>query len=288
MISGFEPGRARVNGVDIAYAAGGAGAPLLLLHGFPQNSALWARVAPLLARERRVVVADLRGHGASSKPAGTPAYSFREMGGDMLALMRHLGHETFDLAGHDRGGRVAHRMALDAPGRIARIALMDIIPTHLLLTGLTHEVARAYYHWFFLSQPAPLPERMIGADADFFFESCLVGWGAAKLGDFAPDQLAAYRSAWRDPENIRGMCSDYRAAIECDLALDAADLGRVLAMPCLIMWGADGAMGRAYDVPGCWADRFADITPCPIPGGHFFVDTAPNPTAQALSGFLNG
>ena len=286
MIDGFSQGRANVNGVEIAYEVGGDGPPLLLLHGFPQTRALWARVAPVLARGHRVVCPDLRGYGDSSKPQAVAQMSFREMGRDMLALMAGLGHARFDLAGHDRGGRVAHRMALDAPERIGRLALLDIVPTHLLLDQLSKEVAKAYYHWFFLAQPAPFPERMIGADPDFYFEASLTGWGAARLEDFSADQLAAYRAAWRDPDTIRGMCNDYRAALAVDFDHDAADLARRVSAPTLVAWGRDGAMGRAYDVAATWAGRCEVITPAALPGGHFFIDTHPAETAAALDGFF--
>lgn len=286
VIPGFTRQTARLGAVDIACEIGGDGPPVLLLHGFPQTRALWAKVAPVLARDHRVVAADLRGYGDSSKPEGAAAYSFRAMGRDMHDLMQSLGFEEFSLVGHDRGGRVAHRMALDAPDRITRLALLDIVPTHLMLDQLTWPVARAYYHWFFLAQPAPFPEHLIGADPDYYFETCLTGWGATSLDDFAPDQLAAYRAAWRDPATVTAMCNDYRAALEVDFTNDAADLDQRVACPSLIMWGADGAMGRALDVPGSWADRCADITAQPMPGGHFFVDTAPARTASVLAGFL--
>ncbi len=286
MIPGFTDAKARVNGVEIAFSMGGDGPPVLLLHGFPQTRAMWAQVAPHLAETRTVVCADLRGYGASSKPPAVADYSFREMGRDQLDLMSTLGFERFDLVGHDRGARTAHRMALDAPDRLTSLTLMDIVPTHLLLDDLTLPVAKGYYHWFFLAQPEPFPERLISADPDYFFESCLLGWGAARLEDFAPDQLAAYRAAWRDPDTIRGMCNDYRAAIEVDFALDATDLDRRVACPTLILWGADGAMDKAYDVPGTWADRCTDLSAKSIPGGHFFIDTAPDATVAALSDFL--
>jgi len=293
MIDGFEDGRARVDGVDIAYSTGGSGPAVLLLHGFPQTRAMWRAIAPQLARSHTVIAADLRGYGASSKPGqdrpeACDAYSFRAMGADQLALMATLGHDRFHLVGHDRGGRTAHRMALDAPDRILSLALLDIVPTHLLLDALTPEVARAYYHWFFLAQPHPFPERLIGADPDYFFESCLLGWGAARLEDFAPDQMAAYRAAWHDPATIFGMCQDYRAALAHDMAQDAADLGRRVTCPSLVLYGADGAMAQAYDVPGTWGDRLADMRATAIPGGHFFPDTAPDQTATALAAFLSG
>lgn len=286
MIAGFEERRAAVNGVEIAFEIGGSGPPLLLLHGFPQTRALWARVAPVLAGRFTVVCPDLRGYGASSKPEGVEAYAFREMGRDMGALMTELGFDRFAVAGHDRGGRVGHRMALDAPERITRLAVLDIVPTHLILSQLTTPVAKAYYHWFFLAQPAPFPERLIAADPDFYFETSLTGWGAATLADFDPDQLAAYRAAWRDPATIHAMCDDYRAAIEVDLAHDEADRDRRVTCPTLVAWGKDGAMGRAYDVAATWADYADNITPAPMPGGHFFVDSHPTETAELLAGFF--
>ncbi len=282
-----------LDGVEIAHEVTGAGPPVLLLHGFPQTRAMWARVAAALSPHYTVVTADLRGYGASSvpgqdNPQDCAAYSFRAMGHDQLALMAALGFERFHLVGHDRGARVAHRMALDAPDRVQSLTLMDIVPTHLLLSGLTHRVAQSYYHWFFLAQPHPFPERLIGADPDYYFESCLLGWGGARIGDFAPERLAAYRAAWRRPEVIFGMCQDYRAAIAHDLALDEADLGRRVACPALVLYGADGAMARAYDVPATWAERLARMQARSVPGGHFFPDTAPEATSEAVQAFLAG
>ncbi|MDW4497658.1 alpha/beta hydrolase [Sulfitobacter sp. D35] len=286
-IAGFETGTAEVNGQSIHYATGGKGPPVLLLHGFPQTHVMWHDVAPALAERFRVVLPDLRGYGASSKPASTEAYSFRHMADDQRALMRSLGHGSFHVAGHDRGGRTAHRLALDTPEVVRSITLMDIVPTHRLLDDLDRHVARAYYHWFFLPQPSPFPETMIGHDPDTFFESCLLGWGAARLDDFAPDALDAYRHAWRDPETIRAMCADYRAALDHDFDLDAADLGRRLSCPALVLYGRDGAMAKAYDVPATWTDRFETLQAEAIPGGHFFVDQHPRETAEALLSFLS-
>ncbi len=273
-------------GVRIAYEVEGSGPPVLLLHGFPQTRAMWDAIAPVLAQRFCVVRADLRGYGASSKPDGMEAYSFREMGADMLALMSALGHERFHLVGHDRGARTAHRMALDAGERLSSLTLMDIIPTHLLVTELSPRVATAYYHWFFLAQPNPFPETLIGHDPDYYFESCLLGWGASKIGDFDADQLAAYRAAWRDADTIRGMCNDYRAALAVDVALDAGDLGRRVTCPALVLYGADGAMAQAYDVGATWADRLDDYHAQGIPGGHFFPDTAGVETAAVLMEFI--
>ncbi len=286
ILPGFSATTAQVNGQHIHYARGGTGPALLLLHGFPQTHAMWHAVAPALAKHFTVIAPDLRGYGDSAKPQGTENYSFRAMAADQTALMAALGFEQFHLVGHDRGARTAHRLALDAPAAVQSLTVMDIIPTHLLLSELTQGVARAYYHWFFLAQPAPFPENMILADPDTYYQSSLLGWGAAKLDDFAPDALEAYRTAWRDPDTVRGMCEDYRAALDYDFALDAADLSARVTCPALVMWGADGAMGRAYDVAATWADRLTDMRGLGVPGGHFFVDEHPAETTAALLDFL--
>ncbi|MGX0902975.1 haloacetate dehalogenase [Roseovarius sp. MBR-79] len=283
MIPGFTDHRTDT----LAFSIGGDGPPLLLLHGFPQTRAMWAHIAPALARTHTVICPDLPGYGASTKPEDLAAYSFRAMAREMTSLMASLGHATFALIGHDRGARVAHRLALDAPDRVARLALLDIIPTHTLLSDLRWPVARAYYHWFFLAQPAPFPDRMIAADPDRYFESCLLGWGGAQLSDFDATQLAQYRAAWRDPDTIRGMCNDYRATLGDDMADDSADATARLACPTLILYGATGAMARHYDVPATWAPKCTDMQARAITGGHFFPDTAPEETAAALLGFLS-
>ncbi|WP_195821861.1 alpha/beta fold hydrolase [Roseobacter sp. MH60115] len=286
MTDAHRPLFAQVNGQDICYAIQGSGPPVLLLHGFPQAHVMWRPVADVLAARFTVIRPDLRGYGNSSKPQGTENYSFRHMAQDQIALMRHLGFDSFHLVGHDRGGRVAHRLALDAPDRVRSLTVMDIVPTHLLLDQLTRQVAKAYYHWFFLAQPYPFPETMIGHDPDSYFESCLLGWGAAKLSDFEPEALAAYRTAWRDPEAIRGMCADYRAALAHDFDLDTQDLQRQVTCPALVLFGGEGAMAKAYDVPATWQDRLSNMQAKAIPGGHFFVDQSPRETAEALMRFL--
>lgn len=286
MFEGFDKGVADVNGQHIAYVTGGSGPAVLLLHGFPQTHAMWHEVAKSLARDFTVVAGDLRGYGASSKPQGTENYSFREMAADQSALMSALGHTRFHLIGHDRGGRVAHRLALDTAQAVASLTVMDIVPTHLLLSELTKEVAAAYYHWFFLAQPYPFPETLIGHDPDMYYESCLLGWGAAKLSDFDARALAAYRTAWRDKDTIRGMCADYRAALQIDFEHDAHDLDRRITAPALVLYGADGAMAQAYDIPKTWATRLHSMQAQAVPGGHFFVDQSPAETIEALSQFL--
>ena len=285
-IAGFSD--AVLDGPDgtIAYSIGGDGPPLMLLHGFPQTRAMWAAVAPALARDHTVICPDLRGYGASHKPDTVEGMSFRAMGADALALMTQLGFETFALAGHDRGGRTAHRMALDAAGRITRLCLMDIVPTHTLLTELSKDVAKSYYHWFFLAQPSPFPETLILTDPDAYFQSCLLGWGGSTLAQFNAEQLAAYRAAWRDPDTVRAMCHDYRAGISVDFDDDAADLGARTTCPTLVLWGADGMMARAYDVAATWDAKCTDMTAMALPGGHFFVDTHPDETTQTLRAFF--
>lgn len=272
-------------GISIAYDIAGDGPPVLLLHGFPQTRAMWHGIAPALAEDFTVVTADLRGYGDSAKPAKMEEMSFRAMAADQVALMRHLGFEQFHVVGHDRGGRTAHRMALDAVHAVLSLTLMDIVPTHLLLNDLTQEVARSYYHWFFLAQPAPLPETLIGYDPDAYFESCLAGWGGG-MDRFNAEAMEAYRASWRQPDCIRTMCNDYRAAIDVDFALDAQDLDRRVICPALVLYGADGIMGRAYDVPGTWANRLTDMKSAALPGGHFFPDTHPVEAAAALHQFL--
>ncbi|MGB5865441.1 MAG: alpha/beta hydrolase [Sulfitobacter sp.] len=286
LLKGFTADVAQVNGQQIAYASAGTGPALLLLHGFPQTHAMWHAIAPELAKTHTVVAADLRGYGGSSKPQGTASYSFREMAADQHALMTHLGHNTFHLVGHDRGARTAHRLALDHEGAVRSLTLMDIVPTHLLLDDLSREVAKAYYHWFFLAQPAPVPETMIGYDPDAFYNACLMGWGATDTGAFNADALTAYRTAWRDPDTIRGMCEDYRAALDIDFDLDAADLHRRLEMPALVLFGADGPMAKAYDIPATWRNRLARMQSDGLPGGHFFPDSHPAQTLTALQRFL--
>jgi haloacetate dehalogenase len=286
-IRGFDHQRAEVNDQTIAFSRGGNGPPLLLLHGFPQTRAMWHAIAPALAEQFTVIAPDLRGYGDSSKPDGVAAMSFRAMAADQTALMRSLGFARFHVAGHDRGGRTAHRMALDSPEAVASLTVMDIVPTYLLLDQLTQRVATDYYHWFFLAQPAPFPETLIGHDPDLYFERCLLGWGKATLDDFAPEALAAYRDSWRRPETIHTMCNDYRAAIEIDVALDAADLETRVACPALVLYGADGAMAKSYDVAATWADRLEGYTARAIPGGHFFPDQSPEETAHTLMDFLS-
>jgi haloacetate dehalogenase len=290
MFEGFTRQSVVVDGTDIACVVGGSGPPVLLLHGFPENMAMWTRVAPQLAGQFTVVCADLRGYGDSAKPRCLPDrsnYSFRAMAADQLGLMRRLGFERFHLVGHDRGGRTGHRLALDRPDAVLSLTVMDIVPTYAMFMDTSREVAGSYWHWYFLSQPEPFPERIIGNDPDFFYETCLVGWGATNISDFDREMIAEYRRAWRDPGMIHGSCSDYRAAASIDLEHDAADIDKRVQCPTLAFYGASGQMARLFDIPAEWRKRCADLSTSSLPGGHFFVDQFPNDGAQTLTDFLD-
>jgi haloacetate dehalogenase len=289
VFEGFERKTVAVDGVDIACVVGGSGPAVLLLHGFPQNMAMWARVAPELAQRYSVVCADLRGYGDSAKPkclADRSNYSFRAFAADQVGLMRQLGFDRFHVIGHDRGGRTGHRMALDHAKSVITLTVMDIVPTYAMFMDTNRKVAGAYWHWYFLSQPEPFPERMIGADPDFFYETCLVGWGAARIADFDREMLADYRRAWRDPQMIHGSCSDYRAAASIDLEHDSADIARKVGCPTLVFYGAAGVMAGLFDIPAEWRKRCDKVAEASLPGGHFFVDQFPQEVASKLAAFI--
>ena len=271
----------------IAAEVGGAGPPLLLLHGYPQHRAMWRDVAPALAERFTVVATDLRGYGQSSKPpgdAGHLEYAKRTMAADQVAVMRQLGFDRFALCGHDRGARVAHRMCLDHPHAVAAAAVLDIVPTLHLFETTNRAFASAYYHWFFLSQPAPLPERLIGAAPADFLALTLDRWSGPGF-TFPPEVLAGYRAAF-DAAAIHASCEDYRAAATVDLEHDAADRDRRVDCPLLVLWGELGAMHRLYDVPATWRDRAREITARSLPCGHFVPEEAPRETVALLSAFL--
>lgn len=278
-----------VNGLSISYAVGGSGPPVLMLHGFPQTKAMWSPVAAALRERYTVVCADLRGYGDSGAPDGHEAerYSFRAMAEDQIALMERLGFDRFHLIGHDRGGRTAHRLALDAPERVRSLAVLDIVPTDVMLDRVTREVAHVYWHWYFLAQPAPLPQTLIEHDPDFFYETCLETWGATELSAFDPGLLEEYRRCWRDPNMIRASCADYRAAIEIDHQLDRADRERKLACPTLAFWGSAGVIGRLFDMETEWRAKCDVLETATLPGGHFFVDQFPRETADILMDWLD-
>lgn len=262
---------------------GGSGPPLLLLHGHPQTHLMWHRVAPRLADDFTVVVADLRGYGESSKPATTPdhePYSKRAMARDQVAVMRELGFERFAVAGHDRGGRVAYRLALDHPDRVVKLAVLDIIPTGEALRRADMAFGLGYWHWFFLAQPAPFPERLIGHDpAGFYFQ------GDRSI--FDPAVLAAYLSSVQNPDTVHAMCEDYRAAVTIDFPLDEADRGkRRIACPVLVLWGGRGQLPGWYDVLAVWRDWADDVRGRAIASGHYLAEEAPEETFAELHAFF--
>ena len=271
------------------------GPPLLLLHGFPQTHAMWHRLAPDLARTHRVICLDLKGYGWSDAPvgdAGHAAYAKRTQGREIVALMERIGHVHFAICGHDRGARVAYRLALDEPGRVARLALLDIVPTLIQWERIeAHPGMNA--HWPFLAGPAPEPETAIGRGPDAYFEELLRAWTKAHdLSVFPPAALALYRQSWNVPERIHAMCEDYRAGAGPDRAADAADLaaGRTLAMPTLLLT-SDAYLEHAKPETGlaAWRRTFApNITGAVIASGHFLAEENPEATRAALAPFLAG
>ena len=290
MFEGFELHRVDTGEATIRARIGGSGPPLLLLHGNPQTHLMWHAVAPALAERFTVVAADLRGYGESSKPetsADHEPYSKRAMARDQVALMRHFGFERFMVAGHDRGGRCAYRMALDRPDTVTQLAVLDIIPTGEHFRRTDMRFALGYWHWFFLAQPHPIPETMIDADPEWFFGR---NWpGADKPPDFfAAEALEDYRRAFRDRRTRHAICEDYRAGATYDFRLDEEDRGRrKIACPVLALWAGRGSVGQWYDVLAVWRDWADDVRGGPIDSGHYMAEERPAETAAALLAFFS-
>jgi len=280
MFAGFETWRVAVDGVVLHGRRGGVGKPpLLLLHGHPQTHAMWHRVAPLLAQRFEVIAADLRGYGDSDRPpadADHAAYSKRRMAADALALMAHFGHARFGVLAHDRGARVAHRLALDHPQAVTRLLLLDIAPTLAMYEHTGEAFARAYWHWFFLIQPAPLPERLIEADPPAYLRD-VMGRRSGGLAIFAPEALAEYERCIARPGSAAAICEDYRAAAGIDLEHDRNDRARGarLEMPLRVLWGERGVVGRCFDVPALWRAAAARFGGRAVPAGHYIAEEAP-------------
>jgi len=290
LFPGFRAEDVEVGGVRIHARVGGAGDPVLLLHGYPQTHAIWHKVGPELARNFSVVAADLRGYGDSAKPPSAPdhgPYSKRAMALDQVRLMERLGFASFHLVGHDRGGRVGHRLALDHPRRVRTVAVLDIAPTLHMYERTTMEFARAYWHWFFLIQPEPVPERLIGADPEFFLLRH-VARGKAGLSPFAPEALAEYVRCFRDPAAVHATCEDYRAAATIDLEHDRADAGARVEAPLLALWGERGVVHRCFDPLAAWRERASRVAGRPLPCGHYLPEEQPEPLAEALLAHLGG
>jgi haloacetate dehalogenase len=288
MFEGFDRRRIATTGCEINLAIGGSGPPLLLLHGFPQSHVCWHRVAPLLAPHFTVVAPDLRGYGDSGKPASDRehlAYSKRAMAQDQVEAMAALGFERFGVAGHDRGGRVAHRMALDHPNRVRKLAVLDIVPTRTTYRATNQGFATDYYHWFFLIQPFDFPERLIGADSDYYFAQTLRRRGGGRE-IYAPEAMAEYLRCFRNPATIHAACEDYRAAAAIDLDHDEADLDRRIEFPLLALWGKRGIMEKYFDVLATWRERAADVRGQALDCGHFLPEEAASETAATLLSFF--
>ena len=275
--------------LSIRAAIGGAGPPLLLLHGHPQTHATWRKVAPVLATRFTVVAADLRGYGDSSKPEGGPnhvAYSKRAMAKDQVAVMNALGFERFGVVGHDRGGRVAHRMALDHPQAVDRLAVIDIAPTATMYARTDKIFATRYFWWFFLIQPEPLPERLIAADPEFFLRKHIDGQSKTP-GATEPEAFAEYLRCYLDPATRHAICEDYRAAATIDLDHDAEDAGSRIRAPLLAIWGAEGTVGQLYDVLETWREKAEHVEGRAFPCGHTLQEELPKQTGEELLAFLS-
>ena len=290
MFAGFQKDQRHVNGVDIAYRIGGSGPGLLLLHGHPQTHVIWHKIAGDLAKHFTVVAADLRGYGDSARPAADEQhlnYSKREMGRDGVALMDSLGFSEFSVLAHDRGARVAHRLALDHPSAVQRMVLLDIAPTLSMYTQTDEAFARAYWHWFFLIRPAPLPETLIEANPEQYLRS-VMGSRSAGLKPFTDEAFSEYLRCISLPGSARGICEDYRASASVDLEHDRADIeaGRQLNMPLLALWGAEGTVGRCFNPLHEWQQVATDVRGKALPGGHYLAEEIPEQLLGEVLTFL--
>lgn len=288
MFDGFTSHLVHTAEADIAVRVGGSGPPLLLIHGYPQTHVMWHKIAPDLAKYFTVICVDLRGYGDSSKPPSAmdhSTYSKRAMAGDLVEVMTKLGFPTFMVAGHDRGGRVVHRMLLDHEDRIRRAAVLDIVPTATVFRSVDSAIAKDQYHWFFLIQEGGLPEHMIGLDPDTYLHSRLFQAGVDPAS-FTPEALSEYRRCFRDPASIHASCEDYRAAASIDLIHDEDDAGRRVGVPLLVLWSARGSNHRFYDVLQTWRDSFPNAVGQTVDCGHFLAEEQPEATLQAIREFF--
>lgn len=290
-LEGFTVEQAALPGIDINFAHAGDGPPVLLLHGHPQTHIVWRKVAPkLVAAGYRVIAPDLRGYGDSGKPESDAAhrpYSKRVMAQDQIALMAELGHARFAVIGHDRGGRVAHRLALDFPDAVERLAVLDIAPTRTMYAQTDQEFATRYFWWFFLIQPHDFPERMIGADPEYFLRRHISGQVRTE-GAVGEDAIAEYLRTYSNPATIHAICEDYRASAGIDLEHDQADEHHRVTAPLLALWGANGVVGDLYDVIATWQEKAGKVTGCALPCGHAIPEEAPDELTAKLLEFLSG
>jgi haloacetate dehalogenase len=284
----FNNVRIKTSGAEINLVHGGSGTPLLLLHGYPQTHVMWHKVAPRLAKTFHVVCPDLRGYGDSSKPPSKPdhsPYSKRAMAKDMVEVMASLGYSEFLVAGHDRGARVVHRMALDYPEKIKKACVMDIAPTHHMFKTTDQHFATGYYHWFFLIQPNGLPERMIGADPAYYLSEKLKQWSAPGVV-FTEEAIAEYLRCFSKPETIHASCEDYRAAASIDLTHDEEDLNKKVLCPLLTLWGAKGFINRTYDVLSVWNEYAEQVEGKALDSGHYLPEEDPEAVYDELLRFF--
>jgi haloacetate dehalogenase len=288
LFPGFASRKIRTSGATINLKVGGNGSPVLLLHGYPQTHAIWHKVAPQLARDYSVVCADLRGYGDSSKPKGVPGhanYSKRAMALDMVEVMEALGFLKFHLVGHDRGARVGHRMARDHGRRVHTLAVLDISPTLKMYQSTTMQFAKAYYHWFFLIQQAPLPERLLAGHVPWYILGRL-GRGPSKLKYFDRRAVAEYVRAFKDPRTIHATCEDYRAAATIDLVHDKKDRGKKITMPLLALWGRQGVIAALFDCLADWREVATDVRGRALACGHFIPEEKPKELYAELQRFF--
>ncbi|PZF84596.1 alpha/beta fold hydrolase [Jiangella anatolica] len=288
MFEGFEEFTVATGGGTVFGRRGGSGPPVLLLHGMPQTHLMWRLVAPELACEFTVVVTDLRGYGASGAPDSDPGharYAMRELARDQVEVMRRLGHERFAVAGHDRGARCAYRAALDHPGRVEALAVLDIVPTADAFARADRDFALGYWVWSFLAAPAPVPERLIAGAPDAFVDHLLDTW-ADRPELLTDDVRPAYRAQFRDPARVHAICEQYRAAATYDVAHDEADRERGIACPVLALWSGTGAVAAWYDPLEIWRAWARDVRGAAVDTGHFLAEEAPEETARQLAGFL--
>lgn len=288
LFPGFKRRRIRTSGATINLVTGGDGPPLLLLHGYPETHAMWHKIAPQLARDYTVVCADLRGYGDSSKPKGLPDhsnYSKRAMAQDMVEVMSALGHHSFHLAGHDRGARVAHRLARDHGKRVTTLTVLDISPTLKMYDSTNKAFASAYYHWFFLIQKPPLPEQLLAGHVPHYILG-RIGRGKGGLKHFSAAAQHEYVRCFRDPRTIHATCEDYRASATIDLQHDRRDLNKKLRMPMMVLWGKQGVIERMFKPLRDWREVARDVRGRALDCGHFLPEEAPQDVLLEIRRFL--
>lgn len=290
MLDGFEQRRIATKGAEINLRIGGSGTPLLCLHGYPQTHVMWHKVAPRLAEKFTVVLPDLRGYGDSSKPqesADHMTYSKRYMAQDMAEVMQALGYDRYDVAGHDRGGRVAYRLAFDFPKQVQRLCILDVVPTYERFVKLSAKSGFEAFHWFFLPQPAPFPEIMIGNSAEFFLKHMLTSLSTEKDA-FAPEVYAEYKRCFTNPDTIRATCGCYRASYYVDHLHDGEnrDKGDKIGCPTHILWG-DGGMAEKKNLVDMWKNWAVSPTGASIPCGHFIPEERPQETLDQFLKFFS-